>query len=185
MNHILIYSSNSFFPFCILRLKKTQVFFCFLFYSSVCLSSVFSIYAFLRKCLHELWSFSLKCARRLSQTQQTLPSETPPSCGISFLLLEDATLIRMALCVLLSERSIVDPKGKKRQKQLPPMEAKEDRLRDAFTSLGMLTRGTLIRYHSGTRCSRSREGSLALIPASLESMHGWPQGSFSEGDGFR
>lgn len=35
---------------------------------------MFSICAFLRKFLHGLWSFSLKCARRLSQTR-TLPKD--------------------------------------------------------------------------------------------------------------
>lgn len=72
MKHILMYSSNSCFEFCILQLKKkslkkkkTQVF-----VLRVCFQFVHSSENF----LHGLWSFSLKCARRLSQTR-TLPKD--------------------------------------------------------------------------------------------------------------
>lgn len=67
-----MYSSNSCFEFCILQLKKkvlkkkkTQVF-----VLRVCFQFVHSSENF----LHGLWSFSLKCARRLSQTR-TLPKD--------------------------------------------------------------------------------------------------------------
>lgn len=74
MKYILMYSSNSCFEFCILQLKKkVLVFFFFLtqvFVLRVCFQFVHSS----EKFLHGLWSFSLKCARRLSQTQ-TLPKD--------------------------------------------------------------------------------------------------------------
>lgn len=76
-----MYSSNSCFEFCILQLKKKAfvllcflIFFYFFLTQVFCPSSMFSICAFFRKFLHGLWSFSLKCARRLSQTQ-TLPRD--------------------------------------------------------------------------------------------------------------
>lgn len=70
---ILIFSSNSFFQFCILRIRKTSLFF-FFFLTRVFVLRVFSICAFLRKIFSGLWSFSLKCARRLRETQ-TVPSD--------------------------------------------------------------------------------------------------------------
>lgn len=90
---------------------------------------MFSICAFFRKFLHGLWSFSLKCARRLSQTQ-TLPRdflqklhpgvESPSS-------LDDATLE----CHHISAPWEVHwhPQTARRgEKQSLPAEAKEGRL---------------------------------------------------------
>lgn len=115
MKHILMYSSNSCFEFCILQLnkkvlkkKKTQVF-----VLRVCFQFVHSS----EKFLHGLWSFSLKCARRLSQTR-TLPKdflqklrpamESPGS-------LDDA--LRNGTVSLLSERSAAIPRQREEARE--------------------------------------------------------------------
>lgn len=63
---------------------------------------MFSICAFLRKSSRGLWSFSLKCARRLSETQ-TLPWDPLRELHLHVeslhLSLEDATLTGGSLCL--------------------------------------------------------------------------------------
>lgn len=176
-----MYSSNSCFEFCILQLKKKSLcpflffdFFFLLFFFKTqvfCPSSMFSICAFFRNFLHGLWSFSLKCARRLSQTQ-TLPRdflqklhpgvESPSS-------LNDATLE----CHHVSAPWEVHwhPQTARRgEKQSLPAEANEGRLGNISTFLGMFgTRMLDLLCQSEIRNCRSRTDALAESPASVES----------------
>lgn len=107
MKHILMYSSNSCFEFCILQLKKkslkkkTQVF-----VLRVCFQFVHSSENF----LHGLWSFSLKCARRLSQTQTPLRTFYRNSALLWNLLALWMMPLRNGTVSLLSERSEAIPR---------------------------------------------------------------------------
>lgn len=149
--------------------------------SSVCPSSMFSICAFLRKFLHGLWSFSLKCARRLSQTQ-ALPTdflqklhpgvESPSS-------LDDATLECHHVSALreVHWHSQIARRG---EKQSRPAEADEDRLGNISTFLGMFRTRMLVPCQSETRNCGSGMDALAENPASMESaelamglLYGW------------
>lgn len=150
--------------------KKSFFFFFYL--------SVFSICAFLRKSLCGFCSFSLKCARRLSETQ-TLPSDPlqEPHRQVESPLLpvEDATIICKSLCLsAFSKWSTVSPK--ERQKPLPLMEANEDGLGDSLTGIRMFGRRTLVPCQSGTRNGLSRRDAFAVIPASVESVQIQPHG---------
>lgn len=87
----------------------------------------------LEKSLQGLWSFSLKCARRLSETQ-TLPSEPlrgrRPQVESPLLLPlgggHPNLQVTASLCLLCIARC--HPKGGEKRKQFPLMEANEDGL---------------------------------------------------------
>lgn len=168
-----MYSSNSCFEFWILQLKKNLCpFFLFFFFknSSVCPLSMFSICTFLRKFLHGLWSFSLKCARRLSQTQ------TPPKDFLQKLhpgvespsSLDDATLECHHVSALWEVRWHSQT-ARRGEKQSLPAEANEDRLGNISTSLGMFGTEILVPCQSETRNCRSGMDVLFENPASMES----------------
>lgn len=160
--------------------KKSLFFFFYL--------SVFSICAFLRKSLCGFCSFSLKCARRLSETQ-TVPSdplqEPHPQVESPLLPVEDATIICKSLCLsAFSKWSTVSPK--ERQKPLPLMEANEDGLGDSLTGIRMFGRRTLVPCQSGTGSGLSRRDAFAVIPASVESADSAARhGPLRGGDYFR
>lgn len=151
---------------------------------------MFSICAFLSKPLHGLYNFSLKCARRLSETQRlpSYPLQEPHLQHVESPLLpvKDATIICKSLCLsAFSEWSIVTPK-EERGKQLPLMKANEKGLRDSLIVLGMFRRRMLVLCQSGTRNSLSKKDAFALIPASVERVQSAAQhSSLCGGDGFR
>lgn len=139
------------FAFC--GFKKKIVFFTW-----ICFQFVHS----LEKSLRGFCSFSLKCARRLSETQ-TLPSdplqEPHPQKESPLFPVEDTTIICKSLFLsAFSEWSIVSPQ--ERQKQLPLMEGNEDGLGDSLAGLGMFGRRTLVLCQSGTRNGLSRKDAL-------------------------
>ena len=151
------------FSFAFYELEK-QVFFIFL--TRVFVLRVFSICAFLRKIFSGLWSFSLKCARRLRETQ-TVPSDPLGNSAHKWNLLSSSGWRRNPnLQVTGSLPSLRGP--------LSPPQRRDSQLRwrqmktgcgRSLTFPGMLASRVLVPCQSGTRNRLSRQDAFALIPA--------------------
>lgn len=166
---ILIFSSNSFFQFCILRIRKTSLFF-FFFLTRVFVLRVFSICAFLRKIFSGLWSFSLKCARRLRETQ-TVPSDPLGNSAHKWNLLSASGRRRNpnlqvtgSLCLLCGPHCHPHGGETDENSQLRCRQMKTG-WGHSLTFPGMLVSRALVPCQSGTRNRLSRQDAFASIPA--------------------
>ena len=165
MKLILIFSSNSFFQFCILWIRKTSLF--FFIFTRVFVLRVFSICAFLRKIFTGLWSFSLKCARHLNETQ-TLPSDPLRNSVHKWNLLSSSGRRRNpnlqvtgSLCLLC--RAHCHPHGGETDEN--SSDGDKTGWGHSLTFPGMLAPRALVPCQSGTRNRLTRQDAFASIPA--------------------
>ena len=128
---------------------------------------VFSICAFLRKIFTGLWSFSLKCARHLSETQ-TLPSDPLGNSVRKWNLLSSSGRRRnpsLQVTGSLCLRCGAHCHPHRRETDENSSDGDKTGWGRSLTFPGMLAPRVLVPCQSGTRNRLTRQDAFASIPA--------------------